>query len=93
MLQYIDYDENRNIQNLIIRDNKNHIRFTQLTKEKEKELANIDMKLKKLIEQKEEKDDKFDREKFYEYYKASSDGQMTYKQKEEAIKLLGGKNE
>ena len=92
-VEYIDYDENRNIQNLIIRDNKNHIRFTQLTKEKEKELANIDMKLKKLIEQKEEKDDKFDREKFYEYYKAPSDGQMTYKQKEEAIKLLGGKNE
>ena len=92
-VEYIDYDENRNIQNLIIRDNKNHIRFTQLTKGKEKELANIDMKLKKLIEQKEEKDDKFDREKFYEYYKAPSDGQMTYKQKEEAIKILGGKNE
>ena len=87
-VEYIDYDNIRNIQNLIIRDNKNHIRFTQLTKEKEKELANIDVKLKELIETKEEKDDKFNREKFYEYYKATSDAQMTYKQKIEAIELL-----
>lgn len=87
-VEIIDYDENRNIQDLIIRDNKNHIRFSQLTKEKEKELVSIDTKLKKLIEQKEDKDEKFDREKFYEYYKTTSDSQMTYKQKEEAIKLL-----
>lgn len=90
-VEYIDYDNVRNIQNLIIRDNKNHIRFTQLTKEKEKELANIDVKLKELIETKEEKDDKFNREKFYEYYKATNDAQMTYEQKQDAIKLLEAK--
>jgi len=87
-VEIIDYDENRNIQDLIIRDNKNNIRFSQLTKEKEKELVSIDTKLKKLIETKEDKDDKFDREKFYEYYKTTNDSQMTYKQKEDAIKLL-----
>ena len=87
-VEIIDYDENRNIQDLIIRDNKNNIRFMQLSKEKEKELMQIDEKLKKLIEIKEEKDEKFDREKFYEYYKASSDSQMTYQQKQDAIKLL-----
>ena len=87
-VELIDYDEDRNIKDLIIRDNKNNIRFTQLTKEKEKELYKIDEQLKKAIENREEKDDKFDREKFYEYYKATSDNQITYKQKQEAIKLL-----
>ena len=89
-VEIIDYDNNKNIKDLIIRDNKNHIRFMQLTKEKEKELANIDINLKKIIEEKENKDDKFDRVKFYEYYKTKSDNEMTYKQKEEAIKLLKG---
>lgn len=87
-VEIIDYDENRNIQDLIIRDNKNNVRFSQLTKEKEKELFEIDIKLKKLIEDKEDKDEKFSREKFYEYYKTTSDAQMTYKQKQDAIKLL-----
>lgn len=87
-VEIIDYDENRNIQDLVIRDNKNHIRFSQLSKQKEKELMQIDEKLKKLIEQKEDKDEKFDREKFYEYYKTTCDSQMTYQQKQDAIKLL-----
>lgn len=87
-VEIIDYDEDRNIKDLIIRDNKNNIRFSQLTKEKEKELFEIDIKLKKLIEDKEDKDEKFSREKFYEYYKTTSDAQMTYKQKQDAIKLL-----
>ena len=90
-VELIDYDDKRNIRNLIIRDNKNHIRFTQLTKEKEKELIELDTKLKQLIETIESKDEKFNREKFYEYFKTTSDAQMTYKQKEEAIKLLGEK--
>lgn len=89
-VEYIDYDGNK-IQNLIIRDNKNNIRFTQLTKEKEKELAEMDKKLTDAIENKEAKDDKFDRDKFYEYYKATSTLNMTIEQKENALKLLGGK--
>ena len=57
--EYIDYDDKRNIQNLIIRDNKNNMRFAKLTKEKEKELFEEDQKLKKLLDEKEEKDSKF----------------------------------
>ena len=87
-VEIIDYDENRNIQDLIIRDSKNNIRFMQLSKQKEKELMQIDEKLKKIIEVKEDKDEKFNREKFYEYYKTTSDAQMTYEQKQDAIKLL-----
>lgn len=92
-VELIDYDEDRNIKDLIIRDNKNNIRFSELTKEKEKELTELDKKLAKAIETKEEKDSKFDREKFYKYYNAESTLNMTIKQKEEALKLLGGKNE
>ena len=87
-VEYIDYTDEREIQNLIIRDNKNHIRFSQLTKEKEKELLKLEKDLQKAIENKEKKDDKFDREKFYEYYSAKSTTDMLIKQKEEAIKLL-----
>lgn len=89
-VEYIDYVGNK-IQNLIIRDNKNNIRFVQLTKEKEKELVELEKKLAMAIEIKESKDDKFDREKFYGNYKATSTSNMTIAQKEEALKLLGGK--
>jgi len=93
-VEYIDYTDDREIQNLIIRDNKNHIRFSQLTKEKEKELLELDMKLQKAIEKREETDKKFDREKFYKHYEVKDSEEstavidMTIKQKEEAIKLL-----
>ena len=90
-VEYIDYTKEREIRNLIIRDQKNNIRFSQLTKEKEKELTDLDTKLIKAIEEKEEKDKKFDREKFYKYYNATSTSDMTIKTKGEAIKLLGGK--
>lgn len=87
-VEYIDYNEDKEINNIIIRDNKNHIRFSQLTKEKEKELLKLDEELKKAIENKEKVDDNFDREKFYDYYKVKSDNEMLIKQKEEAIQLL-----
>lgn len=92
-VEYIDYDNNRNIQNLIIRDNKNHIRFSQLTKEKEKELLKLETDLKKAIESKEKKDENFDRESLYKYYEVKSDSEMLIKQKIEAIKLLNKKEE
>lgn len=88
-VEYIGYDEDRNIKNLIIRDNKNHIRFSQLTDETQKEFEKDLMTMKKLIEQKEEKDEKFDREKFYQYYKATSDSTMLIEQVKDAIKKLG----
>lgn len=87
-VEIIDYDDNDNIKDLIIRDNKNHIRFCKITKEKEKELNKLSEMMKKLIVANEEKDDTFDREKFYKYFDAESDEEMTYKQMEEAIELL-----
>lgn len=87
-VEIIDYDENDNIKDLIIRDNKNHIRFTKLSKEKDKELTKISSTMKKLIVANEEKDETFDREKFYKYFNTDNDEGLTYKQMEEAIALL-----
>lgn len=87
-VEIIDYDKDENIKDLIIRDNKNHIRFCQLSKEKEKELEKMAETMNKLIVANEEKDDKFNREKFYKYFNTDSDEGMTYKQMEEAIELL-----
>ena len=87
-VEIIDYDKNDNIKDLIIRDNKNHIRFCQITKEKEQELQKIFDNMKELIEKVEEKDNKFDREKLYKYFNATSDNDMTYQQMEEASSKL-----
>lgn len=87
-VEIIDYDENDNIKDLIIRDNKNNIRFSQLSKEKDKELSKMSETMKKMIIANEEKDDTFDREKFYKYFGVESDANLTYKQIEEAITLL-----
>ena len=87
-VEVIDYDENDNIKDLIIRDNKNHIRFCQTTKEKEQELQKIFDEMKELIEKCEEKSDKFKRENFYKYFGVESDNEMTYKQMQEGIKML-----
>lgn len=86
-VEYIDYDENRNIVDLIIRDNKNNIRFSELTKETEKRLNDKVQKLKKLITAKEEKED-WNRETLYKYYNVESDSQLTIKQVDEIIKLM-----
>lgn len=91
-VEYIDYDENRNIVDLIIRDNKNNIRFSELTKETEQALNKKMAEFKKLIEKKEETED-WDRTKLYEYYKVESDSQLTLKQIDEITKLLKKKGE
>ena len=87
-VEYIDYDESKNIKDLIIRDNKNNIRFSQLTKETEKTLNEKTQKLKKIIEQKEEIDETFNRENLYKYYNVDSDSQLTIKQIDEIINLM-----
>ena len=84
----IDYDKNRNIKDLVIRDNKGNLRFELLTKEKEKELNKQFDELIKLIETNEDKDENFDREKFYSYFNVSSNLQLNFKQRTEAISLL-----
>lgn len=87
-VDYIDYDSNRNIQNLIIRDHKGNSRFEQLTNDKQDELNKQFMKLRKLIEANEDNDDNFDRKEFYDYFKVDSDNQLNLLQRELAIKLL-----
>jgi hypothetical protein len=92
-VEYIDYDENRRIKDLIIRDNKNNIRFSELTQETEKRLGEKNLKLRKLIELREEKDNDFSRETLYKYYNVESDSQLTIKQVDEIIKLMEKKGE
>ena len=86
-VDYIDYDEG-NIKDLIIRDHKGNVRFEQLSDDTSKMLNKEFMTLKKLIEQNEDKDDNFDREEFYKYFKVSSDNQLNLKQRKLAIGLL-----
>ena len=84
----IGYDEKRCINNLVIRDNKGNSRFELLTKDKEKEINKEFKELQSLIQQNEEKDDKFEREEFYKYFNVEADNQLNFKQRKEAIELL-----
>ena len=84
----IDYDKNRNIKDLVIRDNKGNSRFELLTKEKEKEINKEFLELQKLIRENEEQDDNFDRTEFYKYFNVEADNQLNFKQRKEAIELL-----
>ena len=79
-VDFISYDKNRNIQGLIIRDHKGNIRFEQLTDEEAKKKNDTFMKLRKLLEENEEKDDSFDRAEFYKYFKVEADSQLNAKQ-------------
>lgn len=94
-VEYIDYDENNAIKDLIIRDDKGHIRFSQLTKETGNKFQKIHQEMKMLIEKLEEQDESFDREKLYKNYEVESDADMTIAQMKEATailkKKLGGK--
>lgn len=87
-VDYIDYDENRNIQDLIIRDHKGNIRFEQLTEKAQKEKNKEFLKLRELIQKNEDKDDNFDRAEFYKYFKVDSDSQLNSKQTKVAMDLL-----
>lgn len=87
-VEIITYDENNNIKDLIIRDNKGNERFTQVSKELNEELTKITLQFKKAIERAEELDKDFEREKLYEYFGKQVDSQLTYKEKQEAIELL-----
>ena len=86
-VDYIDYKD-KNITDLVIRDHKGNIRFEQLTKETETKFNKQFKELRDLIQKNEDKDDNFDREEFYKYFKIESDNQLSFKQREEAIKLL-----
>ena len=87
-VDYIDYDEQRKIKDLIIRDQKNNIRFEELSQETEKERNELLLKFKELIEQNEEKDESFDRKEVYKYFGAENDTQIKYNDLPKVIKLL-----
>jgi hypothetical protein len=74
-VEYIDYNEDGEIQNLIIRDQKNNIRFAELTKEKEEELIKLSMKFKEIDEEV--------REKIYKKYGVENDTQLLIEQKKD----------
>lgn len=88
IVEIITYDENNAIKDLIIRDNKGNERFTQVSKELEQDLNKITLQFKKAIERAEELDKDFERQKLYEVFGKQVDSQLTYKEKQEAIKLL-----
>ena len=88
-VEIITYDDLGNIKDLIIRDNKGNERFTQVSKELDQELNKTTLKLKKAIEKAEDIDKNFERSKLYEYFGKQVDSQLTYKEKEEAVRILG----
>lgn len=87
-VDYIDYDDNRRIKDLVIRDQKNNIRFEELSQETEKVRNKKIMKFKKLIEANEDNDDKFDRKEVYKYFNAETDAQIKWNDLDKAIELL-----
>lgn len=92
-VDYIDYDDNRKIKDLLIRDDKNNIRFEELSKETEKIRNKKLLLLKDLIEKNEDKDDKFNRNDLYKYYNATTDTQLKWNDLDKAIELLKKKLE
>ena len=82
-VEYIDYNKTKEIQNLIIRDQKNNIRFSQLTEEKEKELGKLDIEIKKAFS----KDEDFEKQT-YKKYKIKDYAELLIKQKEEIVREI-----
>ncbi len=92
-VDYIDYDENKKIKDLLIRDNKNNIRFEELSDETAKERNKKILLLKELIEKNEDKDEQFERKQVYDYFKAENDMQIKWDDLDKAIELLKKKLE
>ena len=67
-VDYINYDDDRNISDLIIVDNKRNLRFSQLTKERERYLLDLQKEVDDLIHKVEEKDSKLNREDILKVY-------------------------
>ena len=79
-VEYIDYNEGGEIQNIIIRDQKHNVRFSQLTKEKEKEFSKLDIELQKLFNNDTELKDKI-----LKSYRYKSYDELLIKQKQEIL--------
>lgn len=87
-VDFINYDENKNIVSLIIRDDKGNSRFEKLSKEDEQKINKEFLMLRKMIEKAEKIDDNFDREELYGMFEVEADSQLSIKQRKEAIELL-----
>ena len=86
-VDYIAYKD-KTITDLVIRDQKGNIRFEQLTIETQKSFNKEFKELRDLIQANEDLDNGFEREEFYKYFKVSSDNQLNFNQRKEAIELL-----
>ena len=80
-VEYIDYNNEGEIYNLIIRDQKNIIRFCQLSPEKENELSKLDIAVKKIINKSESM-----KEEIYNTYKIKDYAELLIEQKKDIIK-------
>ena len=87
-VDYINYDENRNIKDLIIRDNKNNMRFEEISEEFAKFRDEVFKTLHKLIEQNEDIDDKFDRQDVYKHFGVDADIKLKWNDLLKAIEIL-----
>lgn len=79
----IGYDEESKINKLIIVDHKGNTRFSLIPDEEQKQILEAMTKLDKLLEETET-----DRDKFYKYYKVTSNGEMTLEQLQDGIEKL-----
>lgn len=87
-VDYIDYDDNRKIKDLLIRDNKNNIRFEELSNETAKIRDEKIIRFKKLLEENEDRDNNFERKEVYDYFGAENDTQIKWDDLDKAIMLL-----
>lgn len=92
-VDYINYDEDRNISDLIIVDNKRNLRFCQLTKEREKYLLDLQKEVEDLINKVEGKDSKFNREDILKVYPGYWGETQLNEIKAILKKKLGAKND
>ena len=79
----IGYDEENKINKLIIVDHKGNTRFMLIPDEEQKAILEAMTKLDRLLLETET-----DRKKFYDYYKVTTNGEMTLEQLQDGIEKL-----
>lgn len=79
----IGYDKENKINRLIIADHKGNTRFTLIPEEEQKEILELMQELTGLLDE-----TNTDRDKFYKYYKVSSNAEMTLEQLKDGIEKL-----
>lgn len=79
----IDYDNENKINRLIIVDHKGNTRFTLTPEEEQQEILDLMQELSNLLDE-----TNTDRDKFYKYYKVSSNAELTLEQLKDGIEKL-----